>query len=93
MTRIHLFPTLTNGVHTGPGMSIQWQIGPLEQGVNGATPDLVIRALIERFEEFQRTVPCGENYAAIVSLRAILDLMDKRTADRYRRGVMGSEEK
>lgn len=87
---MHLFPTFKDGIHTGPGLTIQWQRGPLDRGVNGATPDLVIRALIERFEEFQRTVPCLENAMAIVKLQNVLGLMDDRTKDRYRRGVMGT---
>lgn len=89
---MHQYPTLTNGIHSGDGMVIAWQNGPVSEGVNGALPDLVVRALLERIEEFQKTVPCKENTAIIGHLREILALLDARTRDRYRRGVMGSSE-
>jgi hypothetical protein len=78
-------------VTTGPaGFRVRWQEGPLAQGINGATPDLMVRALIQRIEQLQREVPHELNAAIIRSLNAVLGQLDARIRDRHNRGVLGS---
>jgi len=74
------------------GLNIRWQRGPLDVDVNGASPDMVIRALIRKFELWQGEWPCEENANILSYLEVCLGELDKRTRDRARRGVMGRNE-
>jgi hypothetical protein len=81
------------GVASGPGMMIRWQEGPVAEGVNGALPELPIRAVLEHMGELQDRVPCDENGRVIRLLHEVLWLLDARTRERHGRGVLGTEEK
>lgn len=93
---MHFFPDWTyrdgQWESQGPGTLIRWQEGPLSEGVNGATPDLIVRALNHRMESWQSSTPSEHNAAIIRSLNSILATLDERTRDRYRRGVMGTKD-
>lgn len=73
------------------GLHLHWQRGFLADGVNGATPDLVVRALIRKFELFQQQVPCSQNAAILVHLHSILHELDYRTRERQILGVLGTD--
>lgn len=87
------------GGHTfGVGLEIHWQNGPLGRGddrkeQNGAFVEDVIRAAIRRLEFFQASkFSCPGNLSAINALSAALVALEKRTADREKRGVEGTHE-
>lgn len=74
------------------GIDIHWQQGPKNAGVNGATPYDVIRAAHDRLALFQQTpTACEENRQAMAHLVAAMAALDQRTADRFRRGVIGQQ--
>ena len=86
-------PFTTNERTTGPGVDIRWQQGPKSGGVNGATPWDVIAAARQRLTWFQAgPAPCTENREAIEYLTAALAALDRRSADRFARGVVGQLE-
>lgn len=58
---------------------------------DGTTSEEVILAVIDRIEFLDTKFPCKENKAAVKSLKAALDALNKRTADRVERGVEGKE--
>lgn len=83
-------PFTTPEQTTGAGLRIRWQLGPKSAGVNGATPYDVIRAAYDRLAFFQAgPVPCRENQEAMTCLLEAMAALDARTADRFRRGVIG----
>ena len=78
---------------TAEGILIKWQVGSCK-GVplNGARIEGVIRAAIFRLEDYQRgPTACDENRRAIEHLNEAVHLLQQRTAERYRRGVIGTE--
>jgi hypothetical protein len=82
-----------NGRHisTGFGMRIEWQEGPfMTASKNGAMLELPVRALIHRVEDLHRTLPCEQNFEIIQHLNMVLRLLDDRTRERNRRGVLGT---
>lgn len=83
------------GVTCAMGMCISWQHGPLGRRptwtANGCFVETVISAAINRLQFYQASqFACEENDAAIANLEAALDALRKRTEDRERRGVEGS---
>lgn len=76
------------------GIDIRWQQGPKDAGVNGATPYDVIRAAYDRLVLFQQgPTACVENDRVMGLLLEAMAELDKRTADRFRRGVIGTQER
>ncbi len=76
--------------------TLEFQDGPFsEVGVNGATNETVIAAVIDRLEQFQASAQtrCRENALAIAKLEEALHWLNHRTADRTARGVEGTYEK
>lgn len=84
------------GVTRSPGLHISWQNGPLGRGEHrraqsGAMVEDVLKAAIGRLEFYQEgRFRCEDNARALQHLRDALDVLDRRTADRERRGVEGS---
>ena len=78
---------------TGEGIDIRWQQGPVVgERLNGARVEGVIRAAVFRLQDFQAgPTACDENRQAIEHLNAAIYLLQQRTADRYRRKVIGTE--
>jgi len=77
---------------TLPGSYILWQHGPIGDEFNGTTVEGAIRASIARLEELNRAIFCAENVQAISFLNQALGELDRRTQDRYTRGVMGTRQ-
>jgi hypothetical protein len=75
-----------------PRTVINWQHGPIGEDFNGATVEGVLRAAILRLEDLNRAIPCSENGVAISHLNEALAALDRRTRDRYERGVMGTRQ-
>ena len=74
------------------GIDIRWQQGTKDAGVNGATPYDVIRAAYDRLALFQQgPTACRENRVAMECLTAAMAQLDQRTADRFQRGVIGTQ--
>lgn len=83
----------------GVGLGIRWQNGPLGRDgnriePNGAFVETVIAAAKQRIEYYQsakeRKFACRENAMAITKLDECLMWLNKRTADREKRGVEGT---
>ena len=78
---------------TGVGMSIVWQQGAMENGVNGAMPEMPLRAVVARLEYFQRMGPMSEyNQIAIDRINDAIAALNARIADRHDRGVIGTNQ-
>lgn len=86
----------TGGYVEGIGLRIDWQDGPLgREGEraepNGAFPETVIAAVIQRIEFYQASeFKCRENEIAITKLEEALHWLNHRTQKREQRGVEGT---
>lgn len=69
---------------------IAFQLGPVKDaGVNGATNESLLAALIHRLQFLNGKFPCRENSLAITKMQEALMWLEKRTSDRVARGVEG----
>lgn len=88
--------TPDGGQTFGTGFTIAWQRGPLGRGEerqppNGAFVEDIIEAAIDRLEFYQRSKFASHyNADAIRHLRAAVDCLQARTADRENRQVEGT---
>jgi hypothetical protein len=91
---MHQYPTYfpIDEKSDGPGIQIDWQKGPIGERFNGATPEGVIRCVIDRLTYFQSQLPCAENIKALACLHEAMGHLDTRTRERFLRGVMGTNE-
>ena len=89
----------TGGKFEGTGILIEWQNGPLGQGIsrlapNGAFVETVISAIVQRIEFYQTAsngkFKCRENALAVTKLEEALLWLNKRTQDREERKVEGT---
>lgn len=71
----------------GPGSSL------LETVEDGTTNEEVLAVLIDRLNFLQNKHPCRENAIVITKLEESLMWLNKRTADRAKRGVEGTNHK
>lgn len=73
---------------------IGFQNGPIEEnGANGVQIEDLLAICIDRLQGFQDgRFPCRENAIALTKLEESLMWLDKRTADRKKRGVEGSSQ-
>jgi hypothetical protein len=84
------------GYVEGKGLHIRWQDGPLAvdgwwREPNGAFVEDVIQACLNRIKFYQDSRFHGvHNAVALGHLQAALEVLDKRTRDRERRGVEGT---
>ena len=89
---MHQYPSLTPDGCEATGLRVTWQKGPIGAAFNGASVEVVIRAAIMRLDQYQAwPMRCPDNQDALGHLHAALAALDKRTRDRYQRGVMGAE--
>jgi hypothetical protein len=63
--------------------------GELKTLHDGTTNEEVLRVLIDRLQYLQGKFPCRENAIVITKLEESLMWLEKRTADRKKRGVEG----
>jgi hypothetical protein len=71
------------------GLYIGWQTEPKGEGV---TIEEVIQVAIDRLRELNvPPVACRENSLAITDLESAQNWLARRTADRQRRGVEGTD--
>lgn len=61
-------------------------------GVNGCTTEQVLIALINRVEVMNHQLPCKENDQAIGHLIQALGALNRRSEDRRKRGVEGTDQ-
>lgn len=76
-------------------LKVLFQNGPIkEYGVNGITQEALIAICIDRLRSFQAgPFSCKENAVALTHLETALMWLQKRTLDRVRRGVEGTNQK
>ena len=74
-------PSKDNG--TEPGL--------LDTINDGTTNEEVLEMLIDRMQYLQKKFPCRENAIVITNLEESLMWLNKRTADRNKRGVEGKQ--
>lgn len=74
---------------------IKFQHGPVQEtGVNGCQNEDLLSIVIHRLGQFQMGMfPCDENSQALACLRDAMYWLEKRTADRKKRGVEGVNQK
>jgi len=74
---------------------IAFQNGPInENGVNGLTQEVLIAICVDRLRSFQAgPFACRENAIALTKLEEAQMWLQKRTLDRMRRGVEGTNVK
>lgn len=60
---------------------------------DGTTNEEVIEVLIDRLNYLNAKFPCRENSLAITKLEEALMWLNKRTSDRLKRGVEGTNQK
>jgi len=71
-------------------IDIAFQNGPVKEvGINGITNEALLSIVIHRLQELNKQFPCRENSLAITNLEQGLMWLEKRTADRKKRGVEG----
>lgn len=74
---------------------ISFQDGPIKEfGVNGLSGEVLVAILIDRLRCFQLgQYSCRENAIALTHLEEALFWLQKRTSDRIKRGVEGTNQK
>lgn len=74
---------------------IEFQNGPVKEcGVNGISNEALLAVVIDRLRSFQDgPYFCRENAVALTNIETALMWLQKRTQDRLRRGVEGTNEK
>jgi len=65
--------------------------GKLRTVEDGTTNEEVLEMLIDRMQNLQSKFPCRENAIVITKLEESLMWLNKRTADRKKRGVEGKQ--
>ena len=75
--------------------TIKFQKGPIkENGVNGCQIEDLLAICIHRLEGFQAgEFPCEDNMMAEMWIKSALRALEKRTADRQKRGVEGTNQR
>jgi hypothetical protein len=88
-TKTKLPPGVTIHTHIG------FQNGPiLEAGINGISQEALLAIVIDRLRSFQAgPYACRENAVALTKCQEALMWLQKRTQDRLRRGVEGTNAK
>ena len=90
---MHQYPTVTVHGASCEGMDVRWQDGPILRDMfNGCTVEALIRAAFLRLGHLNQEMPSEFNNQAMEHLTAALHALDARTADRFKRGVMGTEQ-
>lgn len=70
-----------------------FQNGPVADGVNGITHEVLLAILIDRLESFQRgPFACEANGIALTHLRDAAGVLKLRTEQRLARGVEGTHQ-
>ena len=99
----HRYELANFGDKEAKGQEIQFiekESQVVSEGVNelvtindGTTNEEVIEVLIDRLNNLNGKFPCRENSLAITKLEEALMWLNKRTADRIKRGVKGTNNK
>lgn len=86
-------PNDPQGLETG--CRVRFQNGPIkEAGVNGITGEALIAIEIDRLRSFQKgPYACRENAIALTHFEEGLMWLQRRTVDRIKRGVEGTNQK
>ena len=89
--------TLPDGYKSSFGRAIiLFQNGPIQEvgGVNGVSQEALLAIVIDRLRSFQAgPYACRENALALTKCEEALMWLQKRTQDRLRRGVEGTNAK
>jgi len=75
-------------------VNVHFQNGPIkENGVNGVTNEALLALVIDRLEGFQSgPFSCKANAVALTHIEEAMMWLQKRTHDRVRRGVEGTNQ-
>ena len=66
------------------------QDGPIkEHGVNGCQVDTLVHAAVKIISELNKKFPSHDNDSCLVHLKIAIDHLERRKADREKRGVEG----
>lgn len=64
---------------------------PAKVGINGCTNEDLLKIVRDRLYGQNEKCPCRANEQSLRKLEQILDILAKRTMDRRRRGVLGTD--
>lgn len=79
--------------HDKNSISFTIQNGPIkENGKNGCQVTALVAAAEAILNGLNKNFPCGENVQSILCLRKVLELQEKRTMNRKKRGVEGTNQ-
>lgn len=83
---------ITGGLVEGIGLSVLWQDGPIQDGLqNGALIADLLAAARDRLRVYQATqLSCRENALAITHIEEAMHWLEARQRDRFDRGVSGT---
>jgi hypothetical protein len=81
--------------YEGEYTSISFQNGPIkENGVNGLTHEALLAIVIDRLRSFQAgPYSCRDNAVALTHIEEALMWLQRRTRERIKRGVEGTNQK
>lgn len=97
----HVSYRITGFAHPGPGdtlvpydaaVELLFQNGPIpEVGINGLTNEVLLEVVRHRLQGFQSgRFACIENGLALTNIVSAIAWLNRRTADRTKRGVEGT---
>lgn len=72
--------------------AIKFQDGILKDGRNGLQVEEALQQCVERLNQYNSKVPCRENSIAITNIETAILWLNKRTKDREKRRVEGTDE-
>ncbi|MBC1331117.1 hypothetical protein [Listeria booriae] len=74
-------------------VQVKWQNGVIsENGVNGAQVNDVLEVTLKRLQALNSIYPCRENSITITKIEEAIMWQNKRTKDRIKRGVEGTNQ-
>ena len=87
----HEYALTVHGLQSAPIQNLTFQNGVVpEVGRNGWQNEEMLEALIDRMKFLNGKFSCRENSIVITKLEEALMWLQKRTADRVKRGVEGT---
>jgi len=91
----HEYMILLDSKHGRKTFNIRFQNGPIKEvGVNGITGEALIAIEIDRLRGFQKgPYACSENAEALAHFEEGLKCLQRRTLERIKRGVEGTNKK
>lgn len=79
--------------HKCDTLNIRMMTKPVSEGGEGCQVTVLIRMAIAMITYFNEKFPCDENHDTLLYLKMAIDMQEKRTKNRIKRGVEGKNVK